>query len=217
MDKFGGLPYAKNQNGSFKYQKLDYDSPRSINGGDFSFGGETDRRFAFNRQSSFHQPSPHTSSDLTKPFLSRTVSSIDIPPNAYSNVDSFLEDSQDDLFSASSSLSLIYKGVRSGNKQMRKLFLLISLNVAYSTAELSIGLLSGRVGLVSDAFHLTFGCGLLTFSLFAMGSSRRKPDRLYTYGHKRLEVLAAFTNATAVSFVYVVLPGSGRTSCFYSR
>lgn len=37
-------------------------------------------------------------------------------------------------------------------------------------------------GLVSDAFHLTFGCGLLTFSLFAMAASRRKPDEVYTYG-----------------------------------
>lgn len=38
------------------------------------------------------------------------------------------------------------------------------------------------LGLVSDAFHLTFGCGLLTFSLFAMDASRKKPDRAYTYG-----------------------------------
>lgn len=37
-------------------------------------------------------------------------------------------------------------------------------------------------GLVSDAFHLTFGCGLLTFSLFAIAASRTKPDRTYTYG-----------------------------------
>lgn len=37
-------------------------------------------------------------------------------------------------------------------------------------------------GLVSDAFHLTFGCGLLSFSLFAMAASRQKPDRVYTYG-----------------------------------
>ncbi|KAI4300682.1 hypothetical protein L6164_034031 [Bauhinia variegata] len=35
--------------------------------------------------------------------------------------------------------------------------------------------------LVSDAFHLTFGCGLLTFSLFAMAASRKKGDRVYTY------------------------------------
>ncbi|KAL5669147.1 hypothetical protein ACJX0J_021368, partial [Zea mays] len=55
--------------------------------------------------------------------------------------------------------------------------------------------------LVSDAFHLTFGCGLLTFSLFAMAASRTKPDNLYTYGYKRLEVLAAFTNALFLLFL----------------
>lgn len=93
--------------------------------------------------------------------------------------------------------------------------MLISLNVAYSTAELCIGLLTGRVGLVSDAFHLTFGCGLLTFSLLAMAASRGKPDGIYTYGYKRLEVLSAFTNATAVSFVHVILSGGGRTSCIH--
>lgn len=59
---------------------------------------------------------------------------------------------------------------------------MISLNVAYSTVELLIGLFTGRVGLVSDAVHLTFGCGLLTFSLFVMGASRKKPDGDYTYG-----------------------------------
>lgn len=84
---------------------------------------------------------------------------------------------------------------------MKRLFLLISLNVAYSTAELAIGLFTGRVGLVSDAFHLTFGCGLLTFSMFAMAASRQKPDFAYTYGYKRLEVLSAFTNALFLLFM----------------
>ncbi|KAK2352248.1 hypothetical protein P8452_03470 [Trifolium repens] len=55
-------------------------------------------------------------------------------------------------------------------------------------------------GLVSDAVHLTFGCGLLTFSLFVMGASRKKPDGDYTYGYK-LEVLSAFTNATDTTSV----------------
>lgn len=84
---------------------------------------------------------------------------------------------------------------------MKRLLVMISLNVAYSGAELFIGLLTGRVGLVSDAFHLTFGCGLLTFSLFAMAASRRKEDGVYTYGYQRLEVLAAFTNALFLLFM----------------
>lgn len=177
---------------SFHHRKLE---PEWSN--DFDFDG-SDRRFAFSRQTSFQQPAePHTpisiiSNDSQKPLLSRTVSSIDIPPNIYSS---------NIKFGDSLSLSSVFRGVMSGNKQMRRLFMLISLNVAYSTAELCIGLLSSRVGLISDAFHLTFGCGLQTFSLFAMAASREKPDRVYTYGYKRVEVLSAFTNALFLLFM----------------
>jgi zinc transporter 5/7 len=78
---------------------------------------------------------------------------------------------------------------------MRRLALLLALNAAYSAVELAVGLLTGRVGLVSDAFHLTFGCGLLSFSLFAMAASRTKPDSLYTYGWVT-HLLAYFLLAT---------------------
>ncbi|KAJ6749699.1 hypothetical protein OIU85_000344 [Salix viminalis] len=173
--------------------------------------GTSDRRYTYWRQSSFHQQSqePKTpisviTNDTTKPLLSRTVSSIDMPPEIdysfdYQN-DSIFEDSKRKPLDLDSVLS-IFRVIRSGSRQMRRLFLMISLNVAYSTAELAIGLFTGRIGLVSDAFHLTFGCGLLTFSLFAMAASRRKSDHVYTYGYKRLEVLAAFTNALFLLFM----------------
>ncbi|KAJ7542162.1 hypothetical protein O6H91_10G092700 [Diphasiastrum complanatum] len=88
-----------------------------------------------------------------------------------------------------------------GNRHTKRLLMLVVLNVAYSTVELLIGLLTGRIGLVSDSFHLTFGCGVLTFSLFAMVVAKRKPDDVYTFGYKRLEVLAAFTNALFLLFL----------------
>ena len=44
-------------------------------------------------------------------------------------------------------LGSVFRILRSGNRYMKRLFVLISLNVAYSTAELCIGLLSGRVGM----------------------------------------------------------------------
>ncbi|KAK8970506.1 Metal tolerance protein C2 [Platanthera guangdongensis] len=98
-------------------------------------------------------------------------------------------------------MASVLREISSGNRQVRRLALMISLNVAYSTVELMIGLLTGRVGLVSDAFHLTFGCGILTFSLFAMTAAQKKSDVIYTYGYKRLEVLAAFTNALFLLFM----------------
>ncbi|CAN0927631.1 Metal tolerance protein C2 [Linum grandiflorum] len=172
-----------------------------------------DRRYAYSRQSSFRQqqelPRTPVSSFLSndpsaKPFLSRTASSIDMPPEVYNY--SFNYRNQDGGFSDSKDLDnlpvvSVFRAVRYGSRQMRRLCLMIFLNVAYSTTEFVIGLFSGRIGLVSDAFHLTFGCGLLTFSLFAMAASRRKSDHVYTYGYKRLEVLAAFTNALFLLFL----------------
>ncbi|KAK2417329.1 metal tolerance protein [Trifolium repens] len=177
--------------------------------GDFGFTG-SDRRFAFSRQASFQQPRTPISTDSTdlglrKPFLSRTDSSIDIPPSVpHHHYWSCHDDKPSGSLQRSNFSSFVlsvFRNIRSGHRYMKRLFFMISLNVAYSTVELLIGLFTGRVGLVSDAVHLTFGCGLLTFSLFVMGASRKKPDGDYTYGYKRLEVLSAFTNALFLLFM----------------
>ncbi|XP_047962928.1 metal tolerance protein C2 [Salvia hispanica] len=186
MDNDSRLPQTK-------YQNSAADSPRSYTG-DFSFGESTDRRFAYSRHQSA-TVKPHTPQHQ----LTRSGSSIDIPPGSY--FPDYRFSNSKEKGDAFSFVPLILGGLRSGNKQMRRLFVLISLNVAYSTTELFLGLFSGRIGLVSDAFHLTFGCGLLSFSLFAMAASRQNPDRTYTYGYKRLEVLSAFTNALFLLFM----------------
>ncbi|TYH32039.1 hypothetical protein ES288_A01G219700v1 [Gossypium darwinii] len=197
------------KNKSFKYSSQEPESPYPWNA-EFGISNASDRRYAFSRQSSFKQSmrdpqTPSFSNGSSKPFLSRNVSSIDIPPGFYS-VDHSTEGNFDakgsaDKFLVFDSVFWVFRAMRTGNRQMKRLLIMISLNVAYSTAELAIGLFTGRIGLVSDAFHLTFGCGLLTFSLFAMAASRRKPDSVYTYGYQRLEVLSAFTNALFLLFL----------------
>ncbi|KAL9675740.1 hypothetical protein QQ045_003946 [Rhodiola kirilowii] len=181
------------KNDSFNYlpTPADDNTPPSLNS-DFGF---SDRRYAFARQT---QDPPFVPNDLSRPFLSRTASSIDIPPVMYEKEKLYgrTAEGKRDL-----SVLPALRMFRSGSKPMKKLFLMISFNVAYSTVELLLGLITGRIGLVSDAFHLTFGCGLLTFSLFAMAASRKKADRFYTYGYKRLEVLSAFTNAVFLLFM----------------
>lgn len=182
-----------------------------------------DRRLAYSRSfQQSHGPRTPAVTEAAKPFLDRTVSSIDMPPDIYSvdGSDVFFGEGKDVDMAKVSVLEMVWEVfgvVTSGNRQMKRLFLLIALNVLYSTTELSIGIFTGRVGLVSDAFHLTFGCGLLTFSLFAMATSRKKPDHAYSYGYKRLEVLSAFTNATAVPYVHVILLSCGSSSCIYTR
>ncbi|PWA50804.1 cation efflux family protein [Artemisia annua] len=175
-----------------------------------------DRRFNFSRQTSFQNPkTPHTpvtiiSNDVKKKHvLSRNSSKIEVFPAPkvfpkqvveYNNR-VWGDEEKFSGFSGFSGFGDWFKVVRLGSRQMKRLVMLIFLNVACSSGELVVGLVTGRVGLVSDAFHLTFGCGLLTFSLFAMAASRRKADRNYTYGYKRLEVLAAFTNTLFLLFM----------------
>ncbi|XP_022929813.1 metal tolerance protein C2-like isoform X1 [Cucurbita moschata] len=196
--------------GSFNHHTASNGFQNSCNR-DTEFGAN-DRRFAFSRQASSmqwqepsHPPISTNSDELAKPLLSRSMSSINIPPGRYFSSESNnffgVKDNSGDKLSVLSLAFSILENVRSGNLYMKRLFIMIFLNVLYSTAELATGLLSGRIGLVSDAFHLTFGCGLLTFSLFSIAASRSKPDHVYTYGYKRLEVLAAFTNALFLLFL----------------
>ncbi|KAJ6967466.1 metal tolerance protein C2 [Populus alba x Populus x berolinensis] len=184
------------------------ETPRNPDDVDFGLG-TSDRRYTYWRQSSFHQQSqePKTpisivTNDATKPLLSRTVSSIDIPPEIdysfdYQN-DTIFEDPKRKLSDLDSVLS-IFRVIRSGSRQMRRLFLMISLNVAYSTAELAIGLFTGRVGLVSDAFHLTFGCGLLTQLFLLFMSFSLAVEALHAFiqdesEHKHYLIVSAVTN-----------------------
>ncbi|KAJ3672336.1 hypothetical protein LUZ60_007057 [Juncus effusus] len=163
-----------------------------------------DRRLAFSRHMSFRQWDPAAPPSPARPQLGRSDSAIGMP---LLNNDRAGGDERKGT----------WIGLMNGSRPMKRLALMISLNVAYSMIELLIGLFTGRVGLVSDAFHLTFGCGLLTFSLFAMGVSRRKPDEIYTYGYKRLEVLAAFTNSTVVSPFFIILTGCRSSPCLHAR
>ncbi|KAG9442526.1 hypothetical protein H6P81_018380 [Aristolochia fimbriata] len=207
-DGHGDQRFASGKSVSFNSRMGDADFQNSWNG-EIGFVG-SDRRFAFSRQSSFRQSDAatplSTPGEQLQPFLSRSVSSISIPPDAYASESNEITWKENDTSSVEktsllSAVLFIARAIRTGSRPMKRLFFMISLNVAYSTAEFIIGILSGRVGLVSDAFHLTFGCGLLTFSLFAMATSRKRPDNVYTYGYKRLEVLSAFTNALFLLFM----------------
>uniref|UniRef100_A0A7N2N6U3 Uncharacterized protein n=1 Tax=Quercus lobata TaxID=97700 RepID=A0A7N2N6U3_QUELO len=121
---------------SFKYHTSSGKDSQNSRNSDFGLGS-TDRRLAFSRQASFAQ---------SKPLLSRSVSSIDIPPG----FDNFYGESKGpaEKLSVSLFVSSVFRILRTGNRYMKRLFLMISLNVAYSTSELAIGLFTGRVDYV---------------------------------------------------------------------
>lgn len=71
----------------------------------------------------------------------------------------------------------------------------IALNSVYVVVELSIGLLIGSLGLISDALHNA--SDVLSLLLAWLGSrlSRRGPSKRFTYGLKRAPIVASLLNA----------------------
>ena len=64
----------------------------------------------------------------------------------------------------------------------------------FTIVELSYGMWTNSLGLISDGFHMLFDCTALLVGLYAALMSRWKATRLFSYGYGRIEVLSGFVN-----------------------
>ena len=82
---------------------------------------------------------------------------------------------------------------------MLKLFSnkLILLFQAFTFVELTYGVWTNSLGLISDGFHMLFDCSALVMGLYAAVMSRWKATRIFSYG-----------------FVYHLLPTDTGRKCF---
>jgi cobalt-zinc-cadmium efflux system protein len=86
-----------------------------------------------------------------------------------------------------------------------RLGLTAGLNVAITVAEFAGGLLSGSLALLSDAAHNLGDVAAVVLTLWARRVSRRPPTLRHTYGFKRLEIIAALTNAVLLLAATVLI------------
>ncbi len=86
---------------------------------------------------------------------------------------------------------------------LRALTGVLALTGTIFFAELIGGLVSGSLALLSDAMHMLSDSTGLIIALVAMIVGRRAATDRATYGHRRVEVLAAMVNATAVTAISV--------------
>lgn len=70
----------------------------------------------------------------------------------------------------------------------------VGVNILLTVAQLIGGILSGSLALIADAIHNFSDAGALLLALIARKIARRAPDDKRTYGYKKVETLAAFTN-----------------------
>lgn len=85
------------------------------------------------------------------------------------------------------------------------LVLSIILNLIITIAQIIGGIVSGSLALISDALHNFSDVISLVFSLVAHKLSRRKASIDHTFGYKRAELIAAFTNAATLVIVAFIL------------
>lgn len=80
------------------------------------------------------------------------------------------------------------------NKDSRGIFYFLCLNLVFTFVELSYGVFTNSLGLISDGVHMLFDCSALVMGLAAAVISQWKPTRIYSYGFGRLEILSGFIN-----------------------
>ena len=78
----------------------------------------------------------------------------------------------------------------------------VLLTLGFSAVELIGGLLSNSLALIGDAGHMATDAASLLFALVANWLAREGADSHHSFGHARIEVLAAFINAL---IMFVVL------------
>jgi cation diffusion facilitator family transporter len=68
----------------------------------------------------------------------------------------------------------------------------VAIGLALVVSKLVVGLLTGSLGILSEAVHSLFDLAASTFTLLAVRTARKPADTEHPYGHGRAENLAAF-------------------------
>jgi cobalt-zinc-cadmium efflux system protein len=87
----------------------------------------------------------------------------------------------------------------------RRLWISMGLNLGITAVEVIGGLLSGSLGLLADAVHNLSDVAALGLAIAARGLGRRPATYRYTYGLKRVEILAAAINALVLGVITIFI------------
>eukprot|EP00039_Didymoeca_costata_P015749 m.272977 g.272977 ORF g.272977 m.272977 type:complete len:770 (+) comp16276_c0_seq41:172-2481(+) len=96
--------------------------------------------------------------------------------------------------------STILKHLRSmfraivGHTDSRQIFYFLCLNFCFMFVELTVGAWTNSLSLISDAFHMFFDCTALLVGLYASVISKWKPNRGFSFGYGRVEILSGYAN-----------------------
>lgn len=81
----------------------------------------------------------------------------------------------------------------------------VAIGVALVVAKVIVGLLTGSLGILSDAAHSFLDLAASGFTLVAVRTSRKPADAEHPYGHGRTENLAAFAEGVLLLVTAVLI------------
>ena len=90
-------------------------------------------------------------------------------------------------------------------KDSRRIFYFLCINLSFAFIELAWGIWSNSLGLISDSFHMMFDCTALILSLVAAVMAKWKATRVFSYGYGRIEVLSGFVNGLFLVVIAIFL------------
>lgn len=96
-----------------------------------------------------------------------------------------------------------------------KLSWAVGINILLTIAQIIAGVMAGSLALIADALHNLSDAAAMILALVARKISRRHADEKRTYGYKKVETLAAFTNFITLIIIGLWL-GYEAVSRFFS-
>src|SRR5919197_2259530 len=88
---------------------------------------------------------------------------------------------------------------------IRRLAIALGLIVALMAGEVVFGAIAGSLALLADAGHMLTDAAALGLALGAAAFAGRPPRGRWTFGFRRLEILAAHVNGITLVIVGVVI------------
>jgi len=87
------------------------------------------------------------------------------------------------------------------NPESRNIYFFLCLNLAFMLIQMTYGIWTNSLGLISDSIHMFFDCMALGMGLFASVMATWPADKQFTYGYGRVETLSGFANGVFLMLI----------------
>jgi cobalt-zinc-cadmium efflux system protein len=93
--------------------------------------------------------------------------------------------------------------VKVQNKSKRTLWITLILTLFFTLIEIIGGFISNSLALLSDSAHMASDVLALSLSMIALYLAARPPNKKFTFGYLRFEIIASFLNGLSLAVIAI--------------